>query len=153
MIKNISITKEDIVFNWHLDISKFREKYPTVYNAYKNSLLELDYFEVSEIIPEGENIEDITIKTEVVMLHLCDGTEQRIFNTELINLLGITFCEGWSILSDDQYVYFILTVAHHQKGALAIWDSKKKYGYLIMWTTIFVLRISFILKKIICSSV
>jgi hypothetical protein len=152
MIKDISINNDDSIFNWHLDISKFKEKYPTVYNAYKNSLLELDYFEVSKIIPDGESIEEIIIKKEVVMLFLSDETEQRIFNTELINLLGITFCEDWLILCDDQFVYFILTVAHHQKGALAIWDVKKKlWIFNHVDETFCVEDIIYSKKKIICS--
>jgi len=126
MIKKISIINEDNIFNWVLDITKFKVKYPSVYNEYQNNLSEMDFFEIIEIIPHGDSVEEITIKIESVILFLSDGTKHKIFNTELINLFDTNYCEGWSIFSDEQFVYFIITISHFQKGALAIWDMKKK---------------------------
>jgi hypothetical protein len=126
MVDNISICNQDSIFNWNLNIPNFKIKYPSVYKVHKNSLLEMDYFEILEIIPPDDNIEEITIKTESVILFLANGTKQKIFNTELMRVFGTTYCESWMILSDDQFVYFTLTIAFGQKGALAIWDMKKK---------------------------
>jgi hypothetical protein len=87
-----------------LNITKFKNKYPYVYKEYKDNLSEMDYFAIIEIIPLGDSIEEITIKSESVILLLSDGTIQKIFNTELINVFETAYCESWSILSDDQFV-------------------------------------------------
>jgi hypothetical protein len=126
VIRNIIVTNEESIFNWHLNMRQLKVKYPEVYEEYRENLLDLDYYAIFEIIPLGDNIEEITIKKEAVRIFLSDGTEQKICNTELMNLLGVTYCEGWSIFNDDQFVYVILTIAQHQKGALAIWDTKEK---------------------------
>jgi hypothetical protein len=126
MLQNISISNQDSIFNWNLNITKFKNKYPYVYKEYKDNLSEMDYFAIIEIIPLGDSIEEITIKSESVILLLSDGTIQKIFNTELINVFETAYCESWSILSDDQFVYLTITIAYGQKGALAIWDMEKK---------------------------
>ena len=81
MIKNIKIINEDNIFNWVLNVSKFKKKYPEIYEDLKVNLSDMDYWEIIEIIPREDNIEDITIKTESVILDLLDGSEQKIFNT------------------------------------------------------------------------
>jgi len=105
---------------------KFKEKYPEIFANLKITLSEMDYWEIFEIIPKEDSIEEITIETESVILILLDGSEQKILNTELITVFGTNYYEGCSIFSDKQYVYFILSIAYFQKGAIAIWDINEK---------------------------
>jgi hypothetical protein len=126
MLKNITIIDEENLFNWKLDLDKFKIKYPTLYETRKTDLVELDYFEIIDIIPVEDDINNISIKLPSVILTFDDNTDFKIYSTELIKLFDRNYFDGYSIYSEDQFVYFIISFTDFQSGGLAIWDLDKK---------------------------
>lgn len=126
MLKNITIIDEENLFNWKLDLDKFKIKYPTLYETHKTDLVELDYFEIIDIIPAEDDIINISLKLPSVILTFDDNSDFKIYSTELIKLFDRNYCDGYSIYSEDQFVYFIIYFTGFQCGGLAIWDLDKK---------------------------
>ena len=119
MLKNITIIDEENLFNWKLDLDKFKIKYPTLYETRKTDLVELDYFEIIDIIPAEDDINNISLKLPSVILTFDDNSDFKIYSTELIKLFNRNYCDGYSIYSEDQFVYFIIYFTGFQCGGLA----------------------------------
>jgi hypothetical protein len=125
MITKISICNQDELIPWKLNKQFFKERYPSIYENSAGSLENMDYWGIEEIVPDGEPVEDMTIQMESVKLCFSDGMTHTIYNTDIINWNGIA-CEGYSIYSDSQFVYFIISRAAFQAGSLGIWSIADK---------------------------
>jgi len=121
MIQKISVCNSDDLIPWRLDLNKFRNKYSSIYDIHKKNLSEMDFSEIEDILPQGENLLEVTANIESVILYFSDETTVSILNTDLIKWHGI-YCDGYSIYSDEHFVYFIISYAYGQAGSLGIWS-------------------------------
>lgn len=81
--------------------------------------------ELHEVLPDGSRWEDLVKKTESVVLHYDDGSICTIYNKDIISFNGREI-DGYSINSDKNYVYFIITRVDGQAGSLGIWNIHER---------------------------
>ena len=121
MLRDISISNPQELIPWKLDAQLFKERYPSLYLKYAEALGEMDYLDIVEILPAGDSIVDLIKRTVSVVLAFSDRSSQPIYNTDIINWNGLE-CDGYSIYSDSQFVYFIISRVASQAGSLGIWS-------------------------------
>ena len=126
---SISVCDSDDLIPWSLDVNLLKEKYPSIYDLKKNDLLQMDNWEIrdllEELLPAGEFLDKLSKSIKSVKLDFPDKTSHYIYNDELIEFNGLE-CDGYSIYSDSDYVYFIISKAGFQAGSLGIWSIKDK---------------------------
>lgn len=121
----LSVCDPDDLIPWSLDINLFKEKYPSIYELKKDDLLKMEDWEIEELLPDYERVDQLTKSIKSVKLDFHDKNSHYINNIELIQFNGKS-CDGYYIYSDKDYVYFIISKAAYQAGSLGIWSIKDK---------------------------
>lgn len=125
MIEKISVCDPTDLIPWRLDRELFEKKYPSIYETHKNDFSKMEDWEIEEILPEGESLDDLTETLTSVFLYFSDESTISIYNTDLIKWNGLT-CDAYSIYSDAHFVYFIICKVPGQAGSLGIWSIAKR---------------------------
>lgn len=122
MVKSVTVVNHNDFFNFKLDTIKFSKKFPEIFDKFKEDLNEMSFSEIVEILPFEDSIHEVTAKTNSVIITLQDGSKQKILGLELRKIFNESYCDGWAVINYNRFVYFIITIASGQCGALAIWD-------------------------------
>lgn len=125
MIQKITVCNSDNLIPWELDLTKFRGKYPSIYDKHKDNLSEMDHSEVEDILPEGASLLELTMTIDSVILYFSDESIESILNTDIMRWHGI-YSDGYCIYSEGNFVYFIISRAFGQAGSLGIWNVKDR---------------------------
>jgi hypothetical protein len=125
MIEKISVFDPNNLIPWSLDIELFEKKYPSIYEIYKSNLSKMEHWEIEEILPIGESLDDVTAIMTSVLLYFPDQSTVSIHNTDFIEWNGLS-CDAYSIYSDAHFVYFIISRVQGQAGSLGIWSIKNR---------------------------
>jgi hypothetical protein len=125
MLKRIVIKDEEKLFTSKVDQVLFERKYPQLFDKVKAEFSGMDRWEIEEIIPETDRIEELISKEEAVLLFFDDETVTPIYNTELIKFNGLE-TDGCSLFADSRFVYFAISIAGGQAGSLGIWSIATK---------------------------
>ena len=115
----------DDLTTFELDIFLFKKKYPSIYEQYKGKLDGLSYYDLEDIIPNNDLVFDLIQKQESIILWLENGTDQIIYNTDILSWFH-GYEDGYAIQTDSKFVYFIIYSPYGQAGALGIWDTDKE---------------------------
>lgn len=125
MIEKISVCDLDNLIPWKLDIELFKKKYPSIYEIYENDLSDMEDWEIDQILPEGESLDDLTTSITSVFLYYSHESTISIYNTDLIKWNGLS-CDAYSIYFDAHFIYFIISRVPGQAGSLGIWSIKNR---------------------------